>query len=50
MFNEGTYRHADGWSVLIDNDGTIYVTPDAPAFINIKDFFDPEKWTEITEG
>lgn len=49
MFNEGTYVHADGWSVLVKSDGTIFISPDAPAFINIKDFFNPDNWTKIGE-
>lgn len=48
MFAKGKYQHADGWFVLVDKDGTIFVSPDAPAFVNIKDFFDESKWTKIS--
>ena len=47
-FKEGTYKHEDGWTVYI-NDGMIFVSPDAPVFVNIKDFFNPEKWTRIVK-
>lgn len=45
-FKEGTYRHEKGFTVLIRN-GAIFVSPDAPKFIDIKDFFDPDKWTRV---
>ena len=45
-FNEGTYEHEDGFKVLIQN-GLIFLSPNAPAFVNIKDFFDPSKWTQV---
>lgn len=47
-FKEGTYQHEKGFSVLIKN-GAIYVSPDAPKFIDIKDFFDANKWTRIVD-
>ena len=47
-FKEGTYRHEKGSTVYI-NDGKIFISPDAPTFVNIKDFFDPEKWTRVVK-
>ena len=47
MFKEGIYEHETGFKVNVTKDGTIYLSPDTPAFVNIKDFFDLEKWTKI---
>lgn len=47
IFKEGTYEHANGFKVMVTKDGLIFLSPDAPAFINTKDFFDPEKWTKV---
>lgn len=48
MFKEGIYQHETGFRVNILADGTIYVSTDAPAFINLQDFFNPAKWTKIS--
>ena len=47
-FKEGTYRHEDGWTIYV-SDGKIFISPDAPAFVNVKDFFNPEKWTRVVK-
>lgn len=48
-FKEGTYQHEAGFKIMVTEDGTIFLSPDAPAFVNMKDFFDPDKWTKINE-
>ena len=47
MFKEGIYEHETGFKVNVTSTGEIFLSPDAPAFINLKDFFDPDKWTKI---
>ena len=47
MFKVGIYQHETGFKVQVTEDGTIFLSPDAPAFVNIKDFFDTTKWTKI---
>ena len=47
MFKEGIYQHETGFKIQVNADGTIFLSPDTPAFVNIKDFFDTEKWTKI---
>lgn len=48
-FKIGTYQHESGFKVVVRKDNTIYISPDAPRFIRIEDFFDAEKWTKIAE-
>lgn len=47
-FAEGTYKHEQGFVVMVKGD-MIFLSPDAPAFVNMKDFFDQTKWTKIAE-
>ena len=47
MFKEGIYQHETGFKISVTEDGAIYLSPDTPAFVNIKDFFDTDKWTKI---
>ena len=47
MFNEGRYLHESGFMRQVNEDGTIFLSPNTPAFVNIKDFFDTTKWTKI---
>lgn len=47
-FAEGTYKHERGFIVLI-KDGSVFLSADAPAFVNLADFFDATKWTKIND-
>lgn len=47
LFNEGKYKHKDGYTLLISN-GDIFLTPSAPMSFKAEDVFTSDNWTEIT--
>lgn len=47
MFKEGTYKHVSGFTVMIDKDGMVMISPNHPASIKLKDMFDSTQWTKV---
>ena len=47
LFNQGTYRHEEGFTIMVTADGTIMVSPDHPLSLRLSVLFDTTKWTKI---
>lgn len=47
LFKEGTYRHETGFTVMIDKDGQVMLSPNHPTSIKLKDMFDSTQWTKV---
>lgn len=46
-FKAGTYKHENGFTILVAEDNTIMLSPDHPLSIRLADLFDSSKWTKI---
>lgn len=47
LFKEGTYRHETGFTVTIDKDGQVMLSPNHPMSIKLKDMFSSKQWTKV---
>lgn len=47
LFNQGTYRHEEGFTIMVTADGTIMVSPGHPLSLRLSVLFDTTKWTKI---
>lgn len=47
MFEKGLYKHEDGFTVLVTEDGKIMLSPDHPLSIRLSEIFNTEKWTRV---
>lgn len=47
-FKEGTYKHESGFTIYVDSNGTIMVSPNHPLSIRISELFDVTKWEQIS--
>lgn len=47
MFEKGLYRHEEGFTVLVTEDGKIMLSPDHPLSIRLSEIFNTEKWTRV---
>lgn len=47
LFKDGTYRHETGFTVMIDKDGQVMLSPNHPMSIKLKDMFDSTQWTKV---
>lgn len=47
-FKEGTYKHEEGFTVMVTEDGTIMLSPNHPLSLRLSLLFDTTKWTKIS--
>lgn len=45
-FKDGTYKHEKGFTIKVEN-GTVYVSPDAPLSLRLSELFNPKLWEVI---
>lgn len=46
-FNKGTYKHEEGFTIMVLDDGTIMLSPNHPLSLRLSILFDKLKWTKI---
>lgn len=47
MFEKGLYKHEEGFTVLVTEDGKIMISPDHPLSMRLSDLFNTKKWTRV---
>jgi hypothetical protein len=47
MFEKGSYKHEEGFTVLVTDDGKIMLSPDHPLSMRLSELFNTEKWTRV---
>ena len=47
-FKEGTYKHEEGFTIMVTEDGTIMLSPNHPLSLRVSSLFDTTKWTKIS--
>lgn len=45
-FKEGTYKHEEGFTIMVTEDGTIMLSPNHPLSLRLSLLFDTTKWTK----
>lgn len=46
-FNEGTYKHESGFTIMVTKDETIMLSPNHPLSLRLSEMFNVSKWTKI---
>ncbi len=46
-FTAGTYKHADGFTIMVTEDGRIMLSPNHPLSLRLSELFDTSKWEKI---
>lgn len=47
IFNEGTYKHESGFTIMVTDSGDIMLSPNHPLSIRLSELFDTTKWDKI---
>lgn len=47
MFEKGLYKHEEGFTVFVTEDGKIMLSPDHPLSMRLSELFNTEKWTRV---
>lgn len=47
-FKAGTYKHEEGFTIMVTEDRTIMLSPNHPLSLRLSLFFDTAKWTKIS--
>lgn len=48
LFKAGTYKHEEGFTIMVTDDGTIMLSPNHPLSLRLSVLFDTTKWTKIS--
>ena len=48
-FKEGTYKHEEGFTIMVTEDGTIMLSPNHPLSLRLSLLFDTTKWKKISQ-
>lgn len=48
-FKAGTYKHEEGFTIMVTEDGVIMVSPNHPISLRLSILFDTTKWTKISQ-
>ena len=48
-FKTGTYKHEEGFTVMVTEDGVIMLSPNHPLSLRLSVLFDTTKWTKISQ-
>lgn len=46
-FKTGVYKHEDGFTVMVTDDGTIMLSPNHPLSLRLSELFDATKWSKV---
>lgn len=46
-FTVGTYKHEEGFTIMVTEDGVIMLSPNHPLSMRLSSLFDTSKWTKI---
>ena len=47
-FKAGTYKHEEGFTIMVTEDGVIMLSPNHPLSLRLSVLFDTTKWTKIS--
>ena len=47
-FKAGTYKHEEGFTIMVTEDGVIMLSPNHPLSLRLSVLFDPTKWAKIS--
>lgn len=47
MFEKGLYKHEEGFTVLVTDDGKIMLSPDHPLTMRLSELFNTDKWIKV---
>ena len=47
LFQEGTYKHESGFTIIVSNTGEVMLSPNHPMSMRLCELLDPTKWTKI---
>ena len=47
-FKAGTYKHEEGFTIMVTEDGTIMLSPNHPLSLRLSLLLDTTKWTKIS--
>lgn len=47
-FKAGTYKHEEGFIIMVTEDGAIMLSPNHPLSLRLSDLFDTTKWEKIS--
>lgn len=48
-FKAGTYKHEEGFTIMVTEDGVIMLSPNHPLSLRLSVLFDTTKWTKISQ-
>lgn len=48
LFKAGTYKHEEGFTIMVTDDGTIMLSPNHPLSLRLSVLFDTTKWSKIS--
>ena len=48
LFKAGTYKHEEGFTIMVTEDGTIMLSPNHPLSLRLSLLFDTTKWKKIS--
>ena len=48
-FKAGTYKHEEGFTIMVKEDGTIMLSPNHPLSLRLSLLLDTTKWTKISQ-
>lgn len=47
-FKSGTYKHEEGFTIMVTEDGVIMLSPNHPLSLRLSALFDTTKWSKIS--
>ena len=47
-FKEGTFSFKEEFTIAVDSEGTVMITPEHPVSVRIAELFNADNWTEKT--
>jgi len=47
LFTVGTYKHESGFTIMVDENGAVMLSPNHPLSLRLSEIFDTSKWTKI---
>lgn len=48
-FKTGTYKHEEGFTIMVTEDGVIMLSPNHPLSLRLSILFDTTKWEKISQ-
>lgn len=47
VFKQGIYKHENGFTIMVAEDGSVMLSPIHPLSLRLSEIFDCSKWTKI---